>query len=120
MSVTPNGFAICCSVHEPGSVSDLVIFREMQWFHRRAQRKGEGEEANMEGNGPLGEEYPTHWAALADKGYQGATEFCRVIHLKRKPPGAFCRQARLPRTRLFQATAFLLKMFLVACAGYGQ
>lgn len=39
VSVTPNGFAICSSLHEPGSVSDLVIFKKMQWFHERALRK---------------------------------------------------------------------------------
>ena len=39
VSVTPNGFAVGSSMHEPGSVSDLVIFQEMQWFHHRTQRK---------------------------------------------------------------------------------
>ena len=37
---------------------------------------------------PLAERYPIQWAALSDKGYQGAGEFCRIIHPKRKPQGS--------------------------------
>ena len=88
VSVTPNGFAVGSSMQEPGSVSDLVVFQEMQWFHRRIQRK-KSDEMEMMDSGPLAETYPNQWAVLADNGYQGAGEFCRIIHPKRKPQGFF-------------------------------
>ena len=89
VSVTPNGFGVGSRMHEPGSFSDLVIFQEMQWFHRRTQRK-KSDEMDMADSGPLAERYPNQWAVLADKGYQGAGVFCRIIHPKRKPQGSFC------------------------------
>lgn len=43
------------------------------------------EEAREEDDRFNYDKYPNYWAILADKGYQGATEFLRVIHSRRKP-----------------------------------
>ena len=83
-SVLPCGVTLGASLHEPGSVSDLVIFQQMQSFHRKQLRKT-SEEADIFDEDPLSERYPNHWAVLTDKGYQGGQEFCRVIHPTRKP-----------------------------------
>ena len=74
----------------------------------------------MEENRPLGEEYPTHCAVLADKGYQGATEFCRVIHPKRKPPGAFLSPGEIAKNKAISSDRIPVETFFVECAGYGQ
>ena len=108
VSFTPNGFAICSSFHEPGSVSDLVIFRDMQWFHERVLCKKENE-ATIEDSGPLEKECPRQWAILADKGYQGTAEICRVIHPKRNPPGAFLSPGEVAENKAISSDCILVE-----------
>ena len=117
VSITLNGFAICSNLHEPGLVSDWVIFRDMQWFHERALHK---KEATIEDSGPLEEEYLGQWAILADKGYQGAAKICRVIHPKRKPPGAFLSPGEVAEYKAISSDRILVEMFLVAFVDCGR
>lgn len=91
----------------------------MQWFQRPSLRKKEEEEATIEDNGPLPEKYPTHWSVLAEKGYQGAAEFCRVIYPKRKAPGAFLSPGEVAENKSTSSDRILVEIFFVACAGFG-
>ena len=112
----PNGFAVGSSMHEPGSVSDLVIFRQMQWFHSRAQRKKDYE-ALISDNGPMVEQYPNQWEILADKGYPGAGKFCRITHLKRKPQWAFLSPGDVPRNMFISSHRILVENYFGRLCG---
>ena len=98
VSVTPTRIAVSSSMHEAGSVSDLVMFQSMQFFHRCAQRKRD-DEKEISDEGPLHDSYPERWGILADKGYQGAAEFCRIVHPKRKLQGGFLSPGEIAENR---------------------
>lgn len=83
VSVLPNGLALCCSKHYPGSVSDLEIFQRMRNVHSKYLRKNEAD-LRVNDVDPLVAEHPNLWAVLVDKGYQGAPEFCRTIQPVKK------------------------------------
>lgn len=85
VSVLPSGLAIGFTKHYAGSISDIDILHRNIRFHRWAAKKKAAED--MEDNGDSSEEYPTQWAILVDKGYQGGEEFLRVIHPVKKPKG---------------------------------
>ena len=103
-------------MHECGSVSDLVIFLQMQWFHSRAQRKKD-EEAVIADDGPMVEQYPNQWAILADKGHQGAGEFCRIIHPKRKPQGSFLSSGDVSRNNFISSDRILVENYFWRLCG---
>ena len=84
VTVRPNGIAVACSQHFPGSVSDLHIMQRMSEAHEDRLEKRDGEQAFSE-NEILHQKYENYRAALVDKGYQGAAEFLRVILPKKKP-----------------------------------
>ena len=110
VSVTPTGFAVSSSMHEPGSVSDLVIFQGMQFFHMRAQRKRD-DEKEIGDEGPLHESYPGQWAILAHKGYQGAAEFCRIVHPMRKPQGAFLSPGEVAEKKAISSDRIIVENY---------
>lgn len=84
VAVLPNGMACWASKHYGGSVADIEIFHRNKAQHFKMLRKTEAEEGLMDG-GQFAEDYPTLWAVLCDKGYQGLLELLRAIHPKRKP-----------------------------------
>ena len=53
-------------------------------MHENLLDKRDGEQAFSEDE-ILNQNYGNYWAALVDKGYQGAAEFLRVIFPKKKP-----------------------------------
>ena len=108
VSVTPNGFAVGSSMHEPGSVFDLVIFQKMQWSHSCTQRK-KSDEMDMKDSVPLAERYPNQWAMLADNGYQSAGDLCRSIHLKSKPQGSFLSPADVSTNKFISSDRILVE-----------
>ena len=81
----PSGLAVSCSKHYPGSISDLEIMQRMRRVHEKCLRKRRGSE-QITDIGPLSAEYPRHWGTVADKGYQGAAEFLRVVYPIKKRP----------------------------------
>jgi hypothetical protein len=84
VSVLPNGMAINCSRHHPGSHSDIDIFRQNFKFHQNKLRKKDHEK-EFEDHGVLSDQYSHQWAVLTDKGYQGLQEVIRAIHpIKKK------------------------------------
>lgn len=87
VSVLPNGIAAGCTVHHPGSVSDLTIFRKNISWRRVALSKTEAEIVEISDMGPLVQTFKGQWAILMDKGYQGAAEIARAITPKKKPKG---------------------------------
>ena len=78
VSVLANGLAIGSSLHRPGSISDLTIFREAFEWHKTASKKSP-EDNVVSDHGPLRSQYPGMWAILTDKGYQGAQDDLRVL-----------------------------------------
>ena len=103
-------------MHEPGSVSGLVIFQEMQWFHRRTQRK-KSDEMGMADSGPLAERHPNQWAVLADKGCQGAGEFCRINHPTRKPQGSFLSPVDVSTNKFIFSDCILVENYFGRLCG---
>ena len=87
VSVLPNGIAIGCTPHQPGSVSDLGIFRNNIKWHQAALSKTYREARSYPEVGPMAEEHDGLWAVLTDKGYQGAADVIRAIMPKKKPKG---------------------------------
>ena len=90
VSVLPNIIAMACSVHDPVSVSDLTMFRNMDHFHRMATKKS-STDCRAPDRCPMRTIYTMHWAILTDKGYQGAADSLRVQLPKKKT-----RHGRLP------------------------
>ncbi|ETV64188.1 hypothetical protein H257_18887 [Aphanomyces astaci] len=66
ISVVPNGFAIFCTEHYKGSISDKTIFDENVDVHKAGLAKQQDETLLADPN-----REHTSWAVLADKGYQG-------------------------------------------------
>ena len=85
VSVLPNGIAVACSVHDPGSASDLTMFRNMFHSHRMATKKS-GADCRIPDHGPMRTLYRMHWAILTDNWYQGAADSLRVLLPWKKPP----------------------------------
>ena len=83
----PNGIAIGCTLHQPGSVSDLTLFRKNIKWHQAALSKTEREARSYPDVGPMVEEHDGLWAVLTDKGYQGVADVIRAIMPKKKPKG---------------------------------
>jgi len=84
LTVRSNGLASSYSKHYPGSVSDFNIFKQRLEKHKRRLKKTEDDEDytdNCDGS----EEWPNHWAILADKGYQGGADIMRMITPYKKP-----------------------------------
>lgn len=84
VSVAPNGQAINCVAHEPGSVSDLTILNKNIEFHKERLKKISDEEG-LQDNGMLSNTYQDSWAIIMDKGYQGAQVHLRAIIPKKEP-----------------------------------
>lgn len=85
VAVLPNGLAISCSPHYPGSVSDFEIVQRQRELHEKLLKKKESDRSIMD-VGMHSERYPQDWAVLCDKGYQGLLELLRAIHPIKKPP----------------------------------
>ena len=85
VSVLPNGLAMSCSDHFPGSISDLEIIQRRQDWHKRRSRK-KGDDNELTENGLFYNIYKKRWALLADEGHQGFGIFLRAILPERKPP----------------------------------
>jgi len=84
LTVRSNGLASSYSKHYPGSVSDFNIFQQRLEKHKKRLKKTEDDEDytdNCDGS----EEWPNHWAILADKGYQGGADIMRMITPYKKP-----------------------------------
>lgn len=60
-------------------------------FHRYTIRK-RADVVLEEDDGFNHDKYPKYCTELADKGYESATEFLRVIHPRRKPEHRFIRR----------------------------
>lgn len=84
VSVLPSGLTIHSTVHYPGPVSDLDIFRRARTFHETSTAQSESD-TGKEDVGILSAEFGGRWAILLDKGYQGVQEFLRGVHPIRNP-----------------------------------
>ncbi|ETP14257.1 hypothetical protein F441_10791 [Phytophthora nicotianae CJ01A1] len=85
VSVLFNGQAVNCTQHFPGNTGDIDVFRRNAEFHLQALCKVDGDD-EIPDDGRLVAQYPSSWAVLADKGYQGlARDFQAVTPYKRAP-----------------------------------
>eukprot|EP00171_Calliarthron_tuberculosum_P021823 IDg21823t1 len=84
VAVRSNGLASAYSKHYAGSVSDITILTKRIEEHRLRLEKGD-EDKDIDDVYFMSDEYPNHWAFLADKGYQGAQEMIRCVIPFKKP-----------------------------------
>ena len=82
--VRPNGLASAFSSHFPGSVSDLTILHKRHTIHQKRLKKRD-DDGHFKDEYAMAEKYPNHWAILADKGYQSASEILRAVTPRKKP-----------------------------------
>lgn len=69
-------------------MADLYIFHNNCEFHRLFSRN-KGAEVVARDDGILNDKYPNQLAILVDKGCQGAAEFFRVLHSRKKSGTSF-------------------------------
>lgn len=86
VSVTPSGQAVDSTDHKPGSIADIVIFRDNIDFHKEVLKKV-GPDTEIVDDVETSTKFPDSWAILMDKGYQGANQYVRAIIPKKKPHG---------------------------------
>ncbi|ETO80708.1 hypothetical protein F444_04824 [Phytophthora nicotianae P1976] len=85
VSELPNGLALNCTAHYPGSEADIQIFRKNHEFHLQHLLKS-SMETELADEGPLTTEHSDSWAVLADNGYQGlAADFRAITPFKKQP-----------------------------------
>ncbi|ETP28256.1 hypothetical protein F442_22455, partial [Phytophthora nicotianae P10297] len=85
VSELPNGLALNCTAHYPGSEAGIQIFRKNHEFHLQHLLKS-SMETELADEGPLTTEHPDSWAVLADKGYQElAADFRAITPFKKQP-----------------------------------
>ena len=104
VAVLPNGLAIHCSAHEPGSVADIAIFRLNLGFHLDAVEKSVEERAITDISIGV-DEHLNHWAILFDKGYQGIQSDIRAVMPMKKPTGGVLTLEQRRENETFQGTA---------------
>lgn len=105
------GVAVHVSRHYTGAVSDLSIALENKDTHKAMLKKTEDEQNDIDyaEGAPA---YPSSWAILADKGYQGLQSALRTIHPKKKPRGGeltvedFERNSRVSSDRVIVENYF--------------
>lgn len=109
MSVLPNGYTIGCTKRYPASVSDLTIFHKNAIWHEEETKKTEGEITEYIDIGELSAKVPNEWAILANKGYQGSTEFLRVMHPKKKPKNGELTKTEEHRNKLISSDRIFIE-----------
>ncbi|KAF0690236.1 Aste57867_18361 [Aphanomyces stellatus] len=72
------------SDHAPGSVSDLTMFMQRLDIHTSALKTSRDDIAQDVGEGVS--QYPSQWAVLMDKGYEGVDDAARSIRPKKTRP----------------------------------
>ncbi|KAF0723607.1 hypothetical protein AaE_009854 [Aphanomyces astaci] len=94
VSVLPSGHAINVTTAAPGSIADIAICESNIDFHVEKLEKTSHDESMLDAD-PLVTEYPTAWALLADKGYQGLHRRVCAITPAKKPAGGMLSHAEL-------------------------
>ena len=115
VSVLPNGFAIDCTNHYPGSYSDIDIMHRNKASHDTALRKCEGEKQIVDG-GLHAEDLPDHWSVIADKEYQEELEFIRAIPPHKRPARGLLSFSEEAFNRKLSSDRIIVEMFLGTCA----
>lgn len=83
VSVLSSGITAFCTNDYPGAVSDITIMLKNISIHKSLYEKASYENI-FEDTAEHHEIYPNHWAIFCKKGYQGASEFLRVIQTHKK------------------------------------
>ncbi|RQM30116.1 hypothetical protein B5M09_007608 [Aphanomyces astaci] len=94
--VLPSGHAINVTSAAPESIADIAICESNIDFHVEKLEKTSHDESMLDAD-PLVTEYPTAWALLADKGYQGLHRRVRAITPAKNPAGSMLSHAELVR-----------------------
>lgn len=85
MPILPNGLAVYCTKHHPGSRSRTDNVRANKEKRHRLTAKL-GSELLVPDLRILSAQYRNEWSTLADKGYRGAAELLKVITATKNPP----------------------------------
>ena len=83
VSVLPNGMALEFSLHQPGSVSDIAIFREAFDLHEDASAKWHGDIV-LSDHDHLRSQFPMKWAIRTDKVHKRDKDTLRVLYPMKK------------------------------------
>ena len=84
VAVNSVGLVVHSTKYKKGSVADKTILMEHLQTHLTLCKKTTNGRL-LEDNGPQVEKYPNYWSMIADKGYQGIQEACRIVLPKKKP-----------------------------------
>lgn len=110
VAVKPNGLDCAASRHYPRSVADISILQKrIQKTEKRLAKENDADE--FEDEYILCEKYPEHWAAIADKGYQGAAEFLRIITPIKKPPRSQLSDSQLGYNKKLASSRIIVENF---------
>lgn len=64
--------------------------------------------------------YPNMWAIIGEKGYQGGSNFIRIIHPKKKPPGGLLSATDVEENRKISSDRIIVENYFgrfVYCGG---
>ena len=109
VGVRPNGIASAFSKSYPGSISDRTILYERLPLHINRLKKRENEDCDDDFH--LSQDFPNHWAALMDKGYQGATENTRAVIPKKKPPRGVLENEDIKHNRKLSSAGIIVENY---------
>ncbi|KAG3025731.1 hypothetical protein PC121_g7031 [Phytophthora cactorum] len=107
-SVAPPGVTVDVSDHSPGSTSDLTMKIDQLSIHHQMLRK---EDRSTPEIGGKSTQFTQMWAALADKGYQGAGRMLRTIQPKKHLRGGTLDHDDIARNRAVSADRVLVENF---------
>ncbi|ETV67709.1 hypothetical protein H257_16174 [Aphanomyces astaci] len=110
VSVLPSGHAINVTSAAPRSIADIAICESNIDFHVEKLEKTSHDESMLDAD-PLVTEYPTAWALLADKGYQGLHRRVRAITPAKKPAGGMLSHAELVRNDKIASDRVIVENF---------
>lgn len=79
ISVLSTGLTIWCSLHYPGFVSDIKIFRENETFYEEASKMCV-RDFHLNDEELFDDHCDEFWATIADKGYQKTADVLSVVH----------------------------------------
>lgn len=85
VAVRPNGQASGVSKHAIGATADIDILKSR--IKQTEKRLHKGNVSQWVDDYPMNDKYPETWAAIGDKGYQGAANHIRMVTPYKKLPG---------------------------------
>lgn len=111
VSVLATRMAIGCTERYPGATSKFDMFKGNLLF-RKTQMKKVGEERNTAGDNIYAGLYPTQWAFMVHKRYQGSLQLCSAVKPETKSQGNFLSLNEEHFNRSVSSDRIMVKTFL--------